>query len=122
LGAYDHGRVEPLREKAHPAIDLAQPLLPVDVLRVLGAVPLRRGLRHLAHHLRALDAHQAMQLVRQLLGACRGQIVRHGLCTRDTEEPATLSTAHRVIHRFRSLPTGPPLENPTYIVTLGAWT
>src|SRR5690606_21730419 len=50
--ADDDQLVEALRQEAHPTIDLAQPALAIDVLGVLGAVALRRGIRDFLRHAR----------------------------------------------------------------------
>jgi hypothetical protein len=55
-GAVHHfGVLEPLDEEAHAPVDLAQALLAVDVVAVLGAVAVRRRPRDRLHHLGALD-------------------------------------------------------------------
>ena len=55
-GAVHHLRVlEPLDEEAHAPVDLAQALLAVDVVAVLGAVAVRRRPRDGLHHLGTLD-------------------------------------------------------------------
>ena len=61
--AHHRQLVEALAEKAHPRVDLAQPLLAVDVLGVLGAIAQRRGVGDLLGHARALLVPQAIELV-----------------------------------------------------------
>ncbi len=46
---------ESLGQEAHAAVDLAEPLLTVGVLGVLGAIALRGGVGDLLHDARALD-------------------------------------------------------------------
>jgi hypothetical protein len=60
----DHlGNLQPFRQKADAAVDLAQPLLAVDVVAVLGAVAVAGRPGHHLDHLWPLLAQQAAQLV-----------------------------------------------------------
>jgi len=58
---HDDHPVEPLSQEVHPPIDLAQPALAIDVLGVLGAITLGRGLGNSERHRRALDAPQVIE-------------------------------------------------------------
>src|SRR6185437_4020855 len=63
-GRIDHlGVGQPLAEIADAAVDLAQPLLAVDVVAVLRAVAVAGGPAHDLHHFRPLLAHQAVELL-----------------------------------------------------------
>jgi hypothetical protein len=72
---HDDRTIETLGEQLHAPIDLAQALLAVDILGILGAIALGGSLGHLAHHLGALDAHQPLQLAGELFVTSRGEVV-----------------------------------------------
>ena len=59
--------VEPLGQELHAPIDLAELLLPVDVLRVLRPIPLRGGVRDPLHDLRPLHVPKVIELAREAL-------------------------------------------------------
>ena len=71
--------VEPLREEVHAPVDLAQPLLAVDVLGVLRAIPQRRRVRDLPRHARPLDLPEPLELGRELAVAVGGDVAGHAL-------------------------------------------
>lgn len=65
VGVDDLEHVEPLLDPPRAPVDLAQSLLAVDVLGVLGPIALRRRGRDLVHHPRPLGASQMCELVNQ---------------------------------------------------------
>src|ERR1700754_5220200 len=67
--------LEPLVEKADPRVDLAQPLLAVEIVAVLRAVAIGGGPRHDLHDLGPLLAHERHQLLAHALEALRGHVV-----------------------------------------------
>jgi GTP pyrophosphokinase/guanosine-3',5'-bis(diphosphate) 3'-pyrophosphohydrolase len=71
----DLGDVQPLRQEADAAVDLAQPLLAVEVVAVLAAVAVARRPRHRLHDLRPLDVQQRHQLRAQPRVARRRHVV-----------------------------------------------
>src|SRR5258706_1307550 len=73
--AHDLGRLEALDEKAHAAVDLAQPALAIDVVGVLRAVA--QGCRpgHGLHHLGALDVEQVLFLALQAREALGSNVI-----------------------------------------------
>src|SRR5215475_10908614 len=76
LGRIDHLRaLQPLAEEADAPVDLAQPLLAVEIVAVLRAVAVGRRPRHDLHHLRPLLAHERHQLLAQALEALGSHVV-----------------------------------------------
>src|SRR5882724_9380140 len=73
--AHDLRRLETLDEKAHAAVDLAQPALAVDVVGVLRPVAQRRGPGDGLHHLGALDFEQPLFLALQPRESLRGNVI-----------------------------------------------
>ena len=71
----DLGDVEPLGQEADAAVDLAQALLAVEVVAVLGAVAVLGRPRHRLDDLRPLVVEQRHQLVAQALVAGGGDVV-----------------------------------------------
>ena len=63
------GDVQPLGQEADAAVDLAQPLLAVEVVAVLRAVAVLRRPGHHLDHLRPLVVQQRHQLVRAAAGS-----------------------------------------------------
>jgi hypothetical protein len=74
-GVDDFGLVEPAREKADAAIDLAQPLLAIEIVPVLGAVAVGGGPGDDLHHLGTVHVDQVHQLVAQAVVARGGNVV-----------------------------------------------
>ena len=73
LRRVDHdGVLEPLGQEADPAIDLAQPLLAVDVVAVLRPVAVAGGPGHGLDQLRPLDPPQAVELRPEAVAALGG--------------------------------------------------
>ena len=71
VGPHDLELVEALGQELDAPVDLAQPLLAVDVLGVLGAIALGRGRGDLARDARPLDAQQPHQLLLEDAEAAR---------------------------------------------------
>ena len=61
----DHSRIEALGEEVGAPVDLPKPPFPINVLGVLGPVPLRCRFSHLVHRPWTLDRSQAKQLLRK---------------------------------------------------------
>src|SRR5471032_1143068 len=74
-GVDDGGQVHPLGQEADAPVDLAQPPLAVDIVAVLGAVAVRRGPVHDAHHFRPRHVDQFEQLVLDALVAGRRDVI-----------------------------------------------
>src|ERR1044072_1138450 len=76
LGRVDDLRAfQPLGEEADAPVDLAQPLLAVEIVAVLRAVAVGRSPRHDLHDLGPFLAHERHQLLAQALEALRGHVV-----------------------------------------------
>ncbi len=71
-GAHDAHLVEALAQKSHAPIDLAQPLLAIDVLGVLRAVAEGRGVGDLLRDSGSLDGPQLLELGLELSRAFGG--------------------------------------------------
>jgi hypothetical protein len=72
----DHRQhVDTLGEELDALVDLAQLLLAVDVLGVLGAIALRRRVGDALDHTRTLHAQEAVELLGQALVAFGGDVL-----------------------------------------------
>src|SRR4029077_645452 len=75
---HDHPPVEPPADKPHPAVDLAQAALAVDVFGVLGTIALGSGRGYRPAHAGALLAPQPLELLPQGPRTLRGDVLRPG--------------------------------------------
>src|SRR5262249_40875594 len=74
-GIDDYSRVNALREKANPRIDLVQPSFAVKIVGIFTAVPITGSPRDDLHHGGPLAAQQKTMLVSQPLQPGRGNVV-----------------------------------------------
>ena len=71
----DFGGVDALRQEADARIDLTQPPLAVEIIRVLAAVTIAGGPRYDLSHRRPFPVHQEPVLVFQALEPCGRDVV-----------------------------------------------
>src|SRR5262249_51305365 len=74
--ADDDHLIQPLGQEAHAAVDLAQAALAVDVLGVLRAIALRRGIGDFLRHAWTFDSPQLIELRTKLLRSFRRDVRR----------------------------------------------